>query len=478
MLHFQSMWNIMLATDSYKATHHGMLPEGLTYMESYGESRGGEYPFTLFFGMQYYLKSYLVGKQVTEEKIEAAVKFYNAHFGVDNLFNEADWRYILEKYDGHLPLKIESVKEGSIIPVKNMLYKISSTDERCAWLVNWVETLLMKTWYPITVATNSLAGMEIVKIHAEKSGTLGGDNFKLHDFGYRGVASEEQAWLGCASHLLSFNGTDTVAGIRMLMEYYDAPMCGYSVPATEHMVMTVRGRDFEEETYRQILSNPKYRTGTLALVSDTYDIYNVCRMLAANPKLKELILSRDGKLVIRPDSGEPRDVLLKCLEILGEGFGFTINEKGYKVLNPKIGLLQGDGITIYTMHSIMEYLENDENKWSFDNLAFGSGGGLLQSFNRDTLKFAIKACYAVINGKGIDVYKDPITGSGKTSKFGQLYTVYTEDGGYETITKSEFENSNGISELQLVFQNGVLYNECTYQNILDTKEIYLKRLDN
>lgn len=146
MLQFQSLWNVMLATDSYKSSHWNMLPEGLEYMESYGESRGGEYYFTMFFGMQYYIKSYLVGQQVTEEKIQEAVKFYNAHFGVDNVFNEAGWRYILEKHNGKLPIKIEAVKEGSIIPTKNMLYKISSTDKNCVWLVNWVETLLMKTW--------------------------------------------------------------------------------------------------------------------------------------------------------------------------------------------------------------------------------------------------------------------------------------------------------------------------------------------
>lgn len=145
-MHFTQFWNIMLATDSYKASHHAMLPAGLEYMESYGESRGGEYPFTLFFGLQYYLKSYLSGVQVTEEKIQEAVKFYNAHFGIDNVFNEDGWRYILETYKGKLPLKIEALKEGTIIETKNMLYKISSTDKKCVWLVNWVETLLMKTW--------------------------------------------------------------------------------------------------------------------------------------------------------------------------------------------------------------------------------------------------------------------------------------------------------------------------------------------
>lgn len=475
MKHFQNFWNICLATDSYKASHWNMLPKGLTYTESYCESRGGAYPYTLFFGLQYYIESYLTGVQVTEEKIKEAVSFYNAHFGIDNIFNEAGWRHILNAHGGKLPIKIEAVKEGSIMPTKNLLFKISNTDPECAWLVNWCETLLMKTWYSITVATNSMAGKELLNIHMEKSGTSNMQNFMLHDFGYRGVASEEQAWLGGAAHLLSFKGTDTVAGIRMLMNYYGAPMCGFSVNASEHMVMTIRGRDMEKETYRSILK--KYPNGILSLVSDQYDIYNVCRFLSDDKELKDLILNRDGKFVIRPDSGEPKEVLEKCLEILAEGFGFTVNDKGYKVINPKLALLQGDGITIHTMYEIAEYLA--VKGWSIDNLVFGSGGGLLQKYDRDTLKFAIKCSYAVIDGKAIDVYKDPITSKGsKTSKRGQLYTIWDEITGYTTINKSEFDSdSSNISVLHPVFENGVALNYQTYDQIQATMALDMKRID-
>lgn len=465
MKHFQNFWNIMMASDSYKASHHNMLPKGLTYCESYCESRGGAYPFSLFFGLQYYIDSYLVGVQVTEAKIQEAKAFYAAHFGLDNVFNEAGWRYILEKYNGHLPIVIEAVKEGSIMPVKNCLFKIYNTDPHCAWLVNWCETLLMKTWYPITIATNSMAGREILDIHMEKSGTSDMQKFMLHDFGYRGVASEEQAWLGGAAHLLSFNGTDNVGGVRMLMNYYDSGVCGFSVNASEHMVMTINGREMEKETYKRILK--KYPKGILSLVSDTYDIFNVCKFLAEDPELRELVLGRDGKLVIRPDSGDPREVLEQCLEILAEGFSYSINSKGYKVLNEKIGLLQGDGITIYSMHEILEYLE--AKGWSCDNFVFGSGGGLLQQCDRDTMKFAIKACYAVIDEKGIDVYKDPITSKGsKTSKRGMLYTLWTEEDGYTTVNHHETISENATKMLHKVFENGVSMNHQTYDQILDT----------
>lgn len=221
MKHFQDQWNIMLATDSYKASHWNMLPEGLSYTESYCESRGSnDFPCTLFFGMQYYIQSYLIGVQVTDEKIKEAVEFYKVHFGLDNVFNEVGWRYILDKYDGKLPIKIEAVKEGSIMPIKNMLFKISNTDPNCAWLVNWCETLLLKIWYPITVASNSMAGRELLNAQMETTGTSNMQEWMLHDFGYRGVASEEQAWIGGAAHLLSFRGTDNIAGVRMLQQYY------------------------------------------------------------------------------------------------------------------------------------------------------------------------------------------------------------------------------------------------------------------
>lgn len=473
-MHFTQFWNIMLATDSYKASHHAMLPDGLEYGESYGESRGGEYPFTLVFGMNYYLKSYLSGVQVTEEKIQEAIKFYNQHFGIDNVFNEEGWRYILEKYKGKLPLKIEALKEGTIIETKNILYKISSTDKKCVWLVNWVETLLMKTWYPITIATNSILGKEILQYYHDLSGVTSNVDYLLHDFGYRGVASEEQAWIGGAAHLLSFRGTDTVAGIRMLQNYYSAPMCGFSVPASEHMVMTIRGRDKEIETYREILRNhgkgTKFENVPLSLVSDTYDVYNVCNFISDDEECRQLIMERNAPFVIRPDSGDPAEVLEKCLEIIAEKFGFEINEKGYKTVYSKIKFLQGDGITVHTMRDILEYLVVRKN-WSIDNLIFGSGGGLLQSFNSDTLKFAIKASYAIVDGEAIDVYKDPITSGGsKTSKRGMLYCIRDEHGHYSTMNHHEIDEHNislKNNALEEVFYNGDILVDVTYDEILE-----------
>jgi nicotinamide phosphoribosyltransferase len=468
---FQEKHNIILATDSYKASHHRMLPDGLEYMESYFESRGGEFPFILFFGLQYFIKSYLVGKQVTVEKLEAARQFYAPHLGNPDIFNYEGWKYILDTYDGVLPIKIYSVREGSIVPTSNMMFKVKSSDENCVWLCNWIETLLMKVWYPCTIATNSMAGGEILEMHMAKSGMSGNVNFLLHDFGYRGVTSEEQAWLGGAAHLLTFNGSDNIAGVRMLMEFYNAPMCAFNIPASEHSVMCAGGMENEIDTYRRILK--RYPSGYLSLVSDTWDIYNVCKFLSEDEEIRNMILNRDGKLVIRPDSGDPATVLEQCLELLAEGFGFTVNEKGYKVLNPKIGLIQGDGINIHSMNSILNYLEH--KGWSIDNLVFGSGGGLLQNVNRDTCKFAIKASMVIVNGKKINIFKDPVTAKGtKTSKTGELHLLWNDTEGYRTYSTEQIEAVRekspnidlGRDMMEMVYCNGELLIDQTYEEII------------
>lgn len=482
-MRISDFWNIMLATDSYKASHTKMYPDGMTYMESYFESRGGDYSSTMFFGLQYYIKSFLLGQQVTLEKIQEAEQFYALHFGIDNVFDKKMWLHVLNAHGGKLPIRIEAVREGSIVPTSNVLFKISNTDPKCAKLVNWVETLLMKMWYPITIASNSMVGHEILEFYRKVCSQQPHINFSLHDFGYRGVTSEEQAWIGGAAHLLNFRGTDTIAGIRMLQKYYGAPMCGYSVPATEHSVMCANGKEYEEETYIKILE--LYPTGVVSIVSDTWDVYNVCRFVANNPRLRKLILERKGKVVLRPDSGEPIEVILKCLEILEAGFGtteftrcFDVKgnvvakdspdfhiEKTYKTINEKIGLIQGDGIDIYSMANICKILE--QKGWSIDNLVFGSGGGLLQKVNRDTIKAAIKASYIEVNGVGMDIQKDPITAKGsKKSKRGRQFLGHNE-GGYYTFSaqlKSSERHPDDI--LQIIYSDGDLVQETTYDAIL------------
>uniref|UniRef100_A0A7N4V3Y8 Nicotinamide phosphoribosyltransferase n=1 Tax=Sarcophilus harrisii TaxID=9305 RepID=A0A7N4V3Y8_SARHA len=226
-------FNILLATDSYKATHYKQYPPN-TRNQIWVENEE-----TVFYGLQYILLKYLKGKVVTKEKILEAEEVYREHFQVD-VFNKKGWTYILEKYDGHLPVEVKAVPEGSIIPRGNVLFTVENTDPECYWLTNWIETILLQTWYPITVATYSRKQKKILaKALMETSGSLDGLEYKLHDFGYRGVSSQETAAIGSSAHLVNFKGTDTITGLTLIKKYYGTkdPVAGYSVPAKMELKM-------------------------------------------------------------------------------------------------------------------------------------------------------------------------------------------------------------------------------------------------
>lgn len=438
--------NIIKQTDSYKPSHAGFYKNGTKKIYSYGESRGGKYPKTVFFGLQYYLMRYLSGQVVTKEKIDQAEKFWNAHLG-SGVFDRSRWDYILHNHDGKLPVTIDAIPEGFVTPTGICLFDIHNTDDHCHWLTNYIETLLMKFWYPTTIATQSHYIKKDVLAALEKSGDPNGINFKVHDFGYRGVSSEETAALGAAAHLLSFMGTDTVAGIDFLIEYYNAEMCGFSIPATEHSIMcSFGGKEKEVEAMRNVLE--KYPKGLVACVSDTWNIYNACSELWGNV-LKDKIMNRAGTLVIRPDSGDYFEVVPKCLDILWDKFGGTI-VKGYKVLDPHVRMIQGDGMNPDTIKALYDKVM--DAGFSADNLAVGSGGGLLQTVNRDTQKFAIKASAALIDNEWVDIYKEPITDPGKKSKKGRFQTI-VRGNKVETVDY-HYSQPGAVNILRPVFENG------------------------
>lgn len=449
--------NILLMTDSYKTSHINAYCPKLEILFSYLESRGGKYKKTIFYGLQYYLKM-LSGVQVTKEKIDEAQLFWEAHFGRTDVFNRSSWEYILNKHGGKLPIKIKAVREGKEIPTNNVLLTIENTDPNCFWLTNWIETLLLKIWYTISVATQSKEIRKNILKYLELSGTPDSIDFKCHDFGYRGVVCEEQAALGASSHLLSFKGTDTVAGIRLAQAIYNSDMCGGSIPATEHSVMCSFGRENEIIACKNFLD--QYPEGIIACVSDTYNIYNCCENIWGGV-LKEQVLNRKGTLVIRPDSGDFFEVVPKVLEILWEKFGGTINNKGYKVLDSHVRVIQGDGMELDTISKLYKHIT--DLGWSADNLAVGSGGGLLvKDLTRDTNKFAIKASAAKIDGKWIDIYKDPVTDTGKKSKRGKLKLIKL-NGKYETVRIEEYPEIP--DELVVVFENGELFNEIDFATV-------------
>lgn len=449
--------NILLLTDSYKVSHWKQYPAGTTKVYSFFESRGGEYPEVIFFGLQYFIKRYLQGVVVTKEKIDEAEEIFALHFGDRTLFNRADWEYILAVHGGRLPVEIRAIPEGTPVATSNVLMTIVNTDPRAAWLTNYLETLLSQVWYPSTVAAVSRGMRGTIRKYLEETGDPAGIDFKLHDFGFRGSTSVESAGLGDAAHLLSFNGTDTLEGIMLARRYYGAAMPGFSIPAAEHSTITSWGRQGETAAYRNMLQ--QFPTGLVAVVSDSYDIYQAVRERWGG-ELKNEVLARDGTLVVRPDSGYPPTVVVKVLELLGEAFGYTLNDKGYRVLNPKVRVIQGDGIDASMLILVLDTMKRAG--WSADNVAFGSGGGLLQKVNRDTQKFAFKCSAVEIEGEGWrPVMKDPVTDAGKRSKAGRLALIQGESG-YRTVSPEEA----GERDLLVpVFRNGVLLQDYPFDEI-------------
>jgi len=437
-------------TDSYKVTHHVQYPPKTQFVFSFFESRGGAFPRALFFGLQYLLKQYLEGQVVTEQKIVEAREFFRAHFGSTDLFNEYGWRHILDRYNGHLPIRIRAVPEGTLVPNHNVLMTVENLDQMVPWLTNYLETLLVQVWYPTTVATQSQAMKRTIMKFLEETGDPALIPFKLHDFGYRGSTSVESAGIGGAAHLVNFMGTDTMEALVVARDYYGEPMAGFSIPAAEHSTVTSWAR--EVDAFDNMLQ--QYPSGLVAVVSDSYNIYEACEKLWGE-ELRDKVLNRNGTLIVRPDSGTPEEVVVKVLTILGARFGYSINEKGYKVLDPHVRVIQGDGIDRL---SLMDILANMKiHGWSADNIAFGSGGGLLQKVNRDTLRFAFKCSAVCVDGEWRDVMKNPVTDVSKRSKAGRLGLLP----GYLTVPNvPDTENL-----LKVVFENGRLTRPTTLAEV-------------
>ena len=458
--------SIIFAADSYKYSMVSQYPEGTQRVFSYIESRGGEYDKTVMFGLQYFIKKYLT-KPITQREIDTAKVFFAAH-GVP--FYAEGWQYILDRYQGFLPLSISAIPEGTVIPTKNVLAYVFNTDDKCWWLTTHIETAILKyVWYGTTVATQSWYIKQAIRQALEDTAdSVDGLDFKLHDFGFRGVSSTESAGLGGAAHLVNFKGTDTIAGILTAMEYYDSDVCGFSIPAMEHSTVTSWGQDREVEAYRNMLKQYAKPGAIIACVSDAYNIFDACEHLWGE-QLKQEVIDSGAVVVIRPDSGDPETVVARCADILAEKFGYTLNSKGFKVLN-NVRIIQGDGINYHSVRGILACLR--VKGYSADNIAFGMGGAGLQMVHRDTLKFAMKCSAAKINDEWIDVFKDPITDPGKLSKKGCITTIHNVDTNeYKTIRMEDIDNYNTSPDsswqvaTQLVFYDGVDVNSQNFDTI-------------
>jgi nicotinamide phosphoribosyltransferase len=476
--------NLVLMGDAYKYSHHKFYEENTTTVYSYMESRGGRFSETVWYGLEMFIKEYLEGVAFTQEELDEAYEYLGTELGVfgrDDVFDKSKFQYIIDVHGGKLPVRIKAVPEGAVVGVKNVLMTIENTDPNCYWLTNFLETIMMQLWYPITVATLSREVKKIVTEYYDKTVSLPGDimrvavEFVLNDFGFRGVSSVQSAGIGGSAHLINFMGSDTTVASKRICEYYNTnTVFGKSVPATEHSIMTMKGEEGEVEMMKRVLE--QYPTGIVACVSDSYHILRACSEYWGT-ELRDLVLSRPAtpgnQLVIRPDSGHVINTLKEVFAILFDKFGYTVNDKGFKVLPPQVRVIQGDGVNINSIREIYEELTS--LGISAENIVFGMGGKLLQAdINRDTQNFATKACFAVVNGEHRDLVKSPtevdengdLKPSFKKSKQGRLKLVkhYT-NGKYYTVTSLEDTYAESHDELRTVFENGKLLIETTFEDI-------------
>ncbi|GAA5503781.1 hypothetical protein Dxin01_03544 [Deinococcus xinjiangensis] len=441
--------NLILDTDSYKSSHFLQYPKGMTRIFSYLESRGGRYPTTRFFGLQYILDKYLT-RRITKEDVEEARTLIEAH---GEPFPYDGWMRVVNVHGGKLPLEIRAVPEGTLVPIHNILMSCTNTDPELPWLVGWFETMLMRVWYPTTVCTQSYYIREIIKKALEQTSDRAAEElpFKLHDFGSRGVSSRESAGIGGLSHLVNFLGSDTLEALRVGRNHYDADLAGFSIPAAEHSTITSWGKEHEVDAYRNMVRQFGQAGKIFAVVSDSYDLKHAINVFWGETLRKEVEES-GATLVVRPDSGDPPAMVRLAVNALAAKYGTTVNSKGYQVLN-HVRVIQGDGIDEQTITQILQNLNVDG--FSAENVAFGMGGALLQKVDRDTQRFAYKASAGLIDGQYRGIYKDPVTDPGKRSKDGVLDLVQ-EHGRMQTRAYYTFDTDFPNSLMRTVYRDGEL----------------------
>lgn len=478
-----------LKTDGYKPSHRLFIDKDVTEMYDYLCSRGGMFNELMMFGPQAHIMKYLCGSVVTPEDVRKSRKFFKKYYGMDSIFYEEAWMDIATRLKGKLPLEIWSLPEGlSDIPVQTPMMTYVNTDPKHAWLSGYLEPLMFKIWNTITVASLSQHIKKMVYQFLIETGTPANIIWKLHDFGYRGVSSEESAESAGGSHLINFWGTDTIPAIEWINEFYGdgivdedgdpTYMPGFSVRATEHSIMTQNGREGEADIVRDILKTCP--DGIIAFVGDSYNIFNFAENIIGTQFHTEVI-ERAGIVVIRPDSGEPIPTMMRINWLLGEKFGTTVNDKGYKVFGKesdgslgKIATLQGDKNDYDNIYNMCRAYKGA--RWSLDNLAaFGMGGALLQASTRDTQKMKIALSSLTKNGVWHDVSKDPITDPGKVSKAGRFAVVYDEDN--RMVTK-RLEQNKPMPEgnlLRKIYENGDLLIHDTFEQIRERANTWMPK---
>ena len=478
--------NTLHLSDGYKVDHRMQYPKGTELVYSNWtprKSRIKGVDKVVFFGLQYFIKKYLQEEfdhNFFQKNKADVVKKYQRRIGSYLGPDAITYEHIEALHDlGYMPVEIKALPEGMLVPMRMPMFTIKNTLPEFFWVTNFLETILSCIiWMPCTSATMSLQYRKILDSYAEKTG---GDtafvDWQAHDFSFRGMAGLEAAMMSGAGHLLNFTGTDTIPAIDFLEEYYgadsDKELIGGSVSATEHSVMCMGMEDSEIETFRRLI-NDVYKTGVVSIVSDTWDFWKVITMYL--PKLKNEILARDGKVVIRPDSGDPIKIICGdpdatagtpefkgAVECLWETFGGAMTNKGYKILDEHIGLIYGDSITLERCETICSQLK--AKGFASTNVVFGIGSYTYQYVTRDTFGFAMKATYGEVNGEGRAIFKNPKTDDGTKISAKGLIRL---DGNELEITGmtdevSKEEEAGGL--LEVVYRDGEILKEVTLSGI-------------
>ena len=478
----------ILLKDGYKVGHKFQYPEGTTLVYSNltpRKSRNPEVKEIIFFGLQYFIKEYLINqfdesffKRPKEQVIKEYARRMDNYLGKDSI----TCHHIAALHDlGYLPLEIKAIAEGSAVPMRVPVFTIKNTVPEFFWLTNMLETLMSAVlWKSCTSATT--AHQYLVTFTRYANETVGTDHgfipWQGHDFSFRGMSGIEDAVMSGAGHLLSFAGTDTIPAIDFLEKYYNADcekeLIGGSVPATEHSVMCMGTQTEEIETFKRLIKDV-YPAGIVSIVSDTWDFWQVITEFL--PQLKADILAREGKVVIRPDSGDPVKIIIGdkdapegspaykgAIECMWEIFGGTITEKGYKLLDSHIGLIYGDSITLERQDDILEGLK--QKGFASYNVVLGIGSYTYEYVTRDTFGFAMKATYGEVDGIGRDIFKDPKTDDGTKKSAKGLMQVYMDKTTGKLALKDQCtweEEAQG--ELKTVFKNGTLIKDWSLAEI-------------
>ena len=500
--------NPLLRTDSYKLSHIEQYPEGITRLYSNFTPRGSRIEgieHVVNFGLQAYITSIAEDFRtnffnrnkatVLEEYRQATSTFVNPGFTLDHV---ADlWEL------GYLPLRFSQVPEGTLVPIKVPMVTVENTHDDFAWLVNYIESdMSAAIWLPSTSATKAWKmRRELDKAARETGGAPEAVDFQFHDFSYRGMENWLAAAASGAGHLLSFKGTDCVPAPIWIERYYhgvDNGLVGASVPATEHSVMCAGGKESELETFRRLIKT--YPTGILSIVSDTWDFWKVLTEIL--PQLKDEIMARDGKIVIRPDSGNPADIVCGlntngyakkflnnedgtpveetpedkgAMELLWDLFGGTVNDKGFKELDPHIGLIYGDGMGYEPVAEINRRLR--DKRFASTVWVAGAGSYFYQYNTRDTFGFAVKATWIVKDGVAQEIFKDPITDSGlKRSARGRLAVLHQMDG---TLYHQDnaTEDQEKASLIQPVWEDGKWLRKYAFSEVRSNLELATEILE-